>query len=71
MVKVKLAGARGCRRVVVADARAARGGRVLERVGSVVGGRICISLVALRSWLKAGALPSKAALKLLSKAGLV
>ncbi|MFP3039459.1 MAG: 30S ribosomal protein S16 [Candidatus Hodgkinia cicadicola] len=75
MIKIKLIPKSNTSRIVAADARTARNGKVIEQIGFVAsvrrGWRICVNIVALKAWLKVGALPTKAALRAFSAAGLI
>ncbi|XNX62421.1 MAG: 30S ribosomal protein S16 [Candidatus Hodgkinia cicadicola] len=55
--------------------KTARNGKVIEQIGFIASARrswrICVNISALKAWLKAGALPTKAVLKTLNAAGLI
>ncbi|XXM93299.1 MAG: 30S ribosomal protein S16 [Candidatus Hodgkinia cicadicola] len=75
MVKIRLIPRRTSQNIVVADSRRARGAKAIDKLGVVCTRRamLCVSIdiIALKSWLRAGALPTRALARLLVNAGLL
>ncbi|AUG34187.1 30S ribosomal protein S16 [Candidatus Hodgkinia cicadicola] len=75
MVKIRLIPRRTSRNIVVADSRRARNAKLIDKLGVVCVKRnapcVSIDIIALRFWLRAGALPTHAAARLLVNVGLL
>ncbi|AIC63848.1 30S ribosomal protein S16 [Candidatus Hodgkinia cicadicola] len=75
MVKIRLIPGRTSQSIVVADSRRARTAKVIDKLGVVCVKRnspcVSINVMALKSWLRAGALPTHAAARLLVNVGLL
>ncbi|XXM90121.1 30S ribosomal protein S16 [Candidatus Hodgkinia cicadicola] len=75
MVKIRLVPRSKSYHIVVADARRARDAKTIDILGSMswvrCARRISINMDALKSWLRVGALPTRAVIKLLTNAGLL
>ncbi|ATY93594.1 30S ribosomal protein S16 [Candidatus Hodgkinia cicadicola] len=75
MVKIKLVPRREVSHIVIADSRRATNAKAIDRIGlaGLKRGVPCVSIdiTALKFWLRAGALPTKAAAKLLASVGLL
>ncbi|XXN13766.1 MAG: 30S ribosomal protein S16 [Candidatus Hodgkinia cicadicola] len=75
MVRIRLVPKRESKHIVVADSRRARDAKAIDKLGIVSTKRglpcVSIDIVALRSWLKAGALPTRSVAKILANAGLL
>ncbi len=76
MIKIKIIPKFNSYRIVVANALSKRDGRVIKQIGFVDFARscnykFCIDILAFKGWLKMGALPTKAVLRLLDIIGLV
>ncbi len=74
-IRLKRMGAKGrpFYRVVVADSRTARDGKVIDQVGyyNPLDGEIKLNDESIIDWLKKGAQPTDTARSLLSKAGIM
>ena len=74
-IRLKRMGAKGrpFYRVVIADSRTARDGKVIDQVGyyNPLDGDVKLDEVSIIDWLKKGAIPTDTAKNLLSKQGIM
>ncbi|AUG91533.1 30S ribosomal protein S16 [Candidatus Hodgkinia cicadicola] len=75
MVKIRLIPRQTSQNIVVADSRRARDAKVIDKLGVVCVKRnapcVSVNATALKLWLRAGALPTRAAARLLFNVGLL
>ncbi|XXN19733.1 MAG: 30S ribosomal protein S16 [Candidatus Hodgkinia cicadicola] len=75
MVKIKLVPRREVSHIIIADSRRTRNAKAIDKIGlvSLKRGIPCVSIdiIALKMWLRVGALPTKAVTRLLVNAGLL
>ncbi len=75
MVKIRLIPRQTSKDIVVADSRRARDAKAVYKLGTACAKRgvccVSVDIAALSAWLRAGALPTRAAARLLVSAGLL
>ncbi|AUI38900.1 30S ribosomal protein S16 [Candidatus Hodgkinia cicadicola] len=75
MVRIRLIPRRTTQNIVVADSGRARNAKVVDKLGVVRvkrnALRVSIDVMALKSWLRAGVLPTRAAARLLVNVGIL